>query len=248
MKLQDIFDQLTYGELSMLNLAERVDGAIDETHYPKLLAFVNLGLDALYKRFDLKIGKVDLILLPDTSTYFIESRFVIGNRKSREGIRYLQEDPYTPFIDDVLKIEKVFTKDKVPLFLNQWGNPYSILNKTVTRLEVPVDIANQEVSLPEELKTPYLTLEYRAKHPKLVIPMGYFDPARVNIELPDAYLQALLLFIASRAHSPMGMVGEGQVGAMWFTRYEAECARLEAENLDIDVGGETHRFERGGWI
>ena len=44
MTLQEIFDQLTYGELSQLSMGGSEAGIIDESNYSRILVHVNLGL------------------------------------------------------------------------------------------------------------------------------------------------------------------------------------------------------------
>lgn len=51
MTLQEIFDQLAYGEFRTLSVGE--DG-IQPKSYASMINHINLGLNALYKRFPLK--------------------------------------------------------------------------------------------------------------------------------------------------------------------------------------------------
>ena len=53
MKLKEVFDQLTYGELSQLSIGGQAQGEITEENYARVVAHVNLGLSAIYKRFHL---------------------------------------------------------------------------------------------------------------------------------------------------------------------------------------------------
>ena len=248
MRLQEIFDALSSGELSQISIGGGSMGEISEENYPKLLTHVNLGLTALYKRFDLKIGHMTVVPIQDREDYLLDSKFVIGNTKSREAFRYIEQDIYDPFKDDLLKVLKVSTVGGVDLPLNQEGNPYSVKTLTTTRLFIPKVLVNQGPELPEELRSPKFKIEFRANHPRLIVPLGYFDPKRVTVQLPHAYMEALLMFIASRVHAPIGMSGETQVGNVWFSRYEAECTRLEHEGLDIDLLGDNDRLQRGGWV
>lgn len=248
MKLQEIFDQLTHGELSQLNIGGADGGGIQESDYPRMVDYVNLGLTALFKRFTLKEGVLTLIPVPNVDRYVLQSGFVVGNRKSRETLRYLEENELDPFKDDLLKVMEIKLDTGKELPIDMRGNPYSVTCLSTTLIQVPMDIVNKVPGLPDELKTDKFKITYRANHPKIKIPLGLFDPARVEVQLPDAYLEALLLFIAARAHSPLGMQAEGQIGNNWQARYEAECQRLGMDNLALDRGAENYRLVRGGWV
>lgn len=247
MTLQEIFDALSYGELSQIHMGDGPLGALSEENYPKMLGHVNLGLTALFKRFRLKENYLWLRLQPDQTTYKLTISVTQSATKSKEPVRYIL-DADSPYMDDLLKVEKVETLLGKELFLNDHTNPLSVHTPSTKVLEVPLAIVNHEPSLPADLRTDRLKVRYRATHPKIKVPIGYFDPERVEISLPEAYLQALLYFVASRCHAPMGISNEVQVANIWTGRYEAECLRLEQENLQIDVVPYNMRLLKNGWV
>lgn len=247
MKLQEIFDQLSAGELSQLSIGGEAQGVIAESNYSRVLAYINLGLTALARRFNLRTGTVRVLLQPGQNSYVLSARYLVGNPKSNEPIRYLQEIPGIPFIDSVLKIEQARCDSGVDLVLNDNHEPWSAITPSVKTLRLPDDIVAQSPKLPEALKTQALEVTYRAGLEHLVVPLGYFDPTRIEVPLPDAYLEALLYFVASRAHAPIGMQEEGAAGNTWFSKFENECQRLEQQNLQIDLGASSPRFVQGGW-
>lgn len=247
MKLQEIFDQLSIGELSQLSIGGEAQGAITESNYSRVLAYINLGLTALARRFNLRTGSVRVVLQPGQNSYVLASQYLISNLKSQEPVKYLEEIPGIKFIDAVLKIEQVRCDSGIDLVLNDYTQPWAVSTPSVKTLRVPTDIVEQSPKLPEALKTQTLEVTYRAGLEHLVVPLGYFDPARVEVPLPDAYLEALLYFVAARAHAPIGMQEEGAAGNTWFTKFENECQRLEQQNLQIDLGASSPRFVQGGW-
>jgi len=245
MKVQEVFDQLRYGELSQLSIGTSAAGDIAEADYPKLLAHVSLGLTSLYKRFHLKENRVVLSLQPDQVRYSITSPYAVTAR-SRQTVRYLLDTASAPFRDDLLKIEQVFTEGGLELPLNDKAQPYGCTTPATTVLEVALAVVNQDMNLPDEWKTDQLELVYRASHPK--IDVENFDLEYTQIELPEAYLEALLLFVASRIHNPIGAATEGQVGNNYFARYEAACQQLEQQNLQIDQGSQYDKLSARGWV
>ncbi len=240
MRTSDIFSQLVYGELSQLSLGRTVDGALDPTNYPAVMAHINLGLNALYKRFYLKKGSFDLQLQSGQTLYPLTSVYGVNSRKGREDVRYIIDTVANPFEDDILKIEKVTTEAGIELGLND-ASDYACATPRATTLEVNADIVNKLDTLPEELKTTNLKLVYRASHPVI-------KSARDDIELPYSYLEPLLLFIASRVHNPIGMTNEFHAGNSYAKKYEMACQQLEAYNLSIDQGTLNERLISNGWV
>lgn len=237
MKLSDIFNQLAYGELSQVSLVDETTGLINVTKYPAMVAHTNMGLTALYKRFALKENRLLLPLRAGQVSYPLSS-------DENVQVEYGAED----FEDDILKVEKVSTVEGYELGLNDSSDIYGCTTPSATVLRVPLVIANNGPDLPDELITSSLEVVYRANHPKIVIPTSGLVPAKVNIELPDSHLEPLLLYIASRVHNPIGMSNEFHAGNSWFAKYEAACARLENDGLEVDQGSQNTRAQRNGWV
>lgn len=248
MKLSEIFEQLTYGELSQLNIGGGEDGAINEANYPRILAHINLGMNALYKRFTLKEGRVRLQLIPGITMYLLNSKFAATNRRSREPVKYIQDTEANPFEDDVQKIEKVMTDSGFELHINNEAEYYSVFTPSLHSLRVPLDLVDQSMDLTDDLKTQGLNVVYRAGHKNITIGNGFFDPARVEVDLPDTHLEALLLFVASRVYNPIGMQNEFNAGNNYAAKYEQACQYLEALNLQVDVGSQSTALVRNGWV
>lgn len=234
MNLQEVFDQLTCGELSMLKLGGAESGAIPEASFKNVVGSVNLGLTALFKRFNLKEGRLTLILVPGQTIYPLTTEFIEDTLQS-------------PFQDDVLKVEKVKTASGFEMSVNEANDEYSIMTPSMTTIEVPKKVLDQGADLPSELRGDKLTVIYRANHPKIVVDDD-FEPEEVNLLLPDSHLQALLYFVASRHYNPIGMVNEFNMGNNWFSKYEMECQRLTNEGLEVNQSNKEDNFRRNGWV
>lgn len=248
MKLSEIFTQLTAGELSQLSIGGSADGKIAETSYPKIIPHVNLALTALYKRFPLKEGVLTINLQPGRTTYPLSIAYAVANRRSRETVRYIKDSATEPFIEDVLKIERVYADSGKEMGLNDESDPYACFTPTATTLRVPASVVLRASSLPDELKTNNLRVVYRANHPLIVMGLAGFDPERVDVELPYSHLEPLLYYIASRVHNPTGMTNEFHAGNNYQAKYENSCLELEMKNLRIDQGSQNTRLERAGWV
>ena len=236
MQLSDIFSQLSFGELSQLSIGGANAGVIDASNYPNAVAHVNMGLNALYSRFPLKEGRLTFNLQPGRTLYPLDTR---------EDTDFTGNDD---FLDDVIKVEKVFTAEGVEMSVNDGADFYSCHTPSATVLRVPYDLVNAGTDLPSELVTSALKVAYRASHPLIVVNGAGFNPAYVTVELPYSYLQPLLLFIASRIHNPIGMTNEFNAGNNYAAKYEKACQQLEQLGLRIDQGSQNTRLQRNGWV
>lgn len=247
MKLIEVFDQLSTSELSQLYLGGSESGAISEEHYGKVVNHINLGLTDLYKRFYLKEGRIDLAMVPGRSIYPIHSKYAVNGR-SKEPARYLLDTSTDRFIDDILKIEAVLTDAGKEIPLNDVLDPLSITTTSPTTLRIPPALVAQGLDLPDDYKTNKLTVVYRAKHPFIDAGVPVFFPDQIELELPESHLEALLLFVASRASTPGGMVNEFNAGNNYASKYELACQQLESHNFQIDHGNSNNRLLRNGWV
>ena len=238
MKLSEVFSQLTYGELSQLNLGGSEAGAIEAANYPQVVAHVNMGLLALYKRFNLKEGRL-MFTLESGKTYY--------PLNTNEDVLFATSAGEEEFADDILKVERVYTALGFELGLNDLENGYACMTPSNSVLRVPAAIAAQSMDLPDELKTPTLTVVYRARHP-MIVATASFNPSRVALELPYTHLEALLLYVASRVHNPIGMTNEFHAGNSYAAKFEQACQQLEVQNLRVDQGSQSNRLQRNGWV
>lgn len=248
MKLQEVFDQLTSGELSQLALGGAEAGRIQEADYQKLAAHINLALTAIYKRFYLKEGRIDLSMVEGRAIYPIHNKYAQSNTESNEVVKYLMDTAPNAFLNDILKIESVQTDSGFEIPLNDVTEPLSIATTSPTTLRIPTALVNQGIDLPDVYKTSKLTVVYRANHPVLVYDELSFDPETIELELPESHLEPLLLYIASRCTTPSGMVNEFNAGNNYASKYELACQELEKFNFQIDHSTSNHRLIRNGWV
>ena len=222
MKLRDIFTQLTYGELSQVNLGGAAAGAISEENYPAVVSHINLGMTALHSRFALKEGTVSIPLVSGKYTYALPP--------------------------DCLKASSVLTASGLELSLNNKGDALACSTPSASVLRVPVALVEKNPSLPSGLVTDSLSVVYRQSPVPIEINDFGIDPDFTEVDLPITHLQALLLFVAARVHSPGELSGQPLSYNSYFARYEAECMQLENLGLRLDLGGQTNRLQRNGWV
>lgn len=241
MKLSDIFTQLAVGEFSQLSLGGNGSGTLPAESYAKLIPHVNLALTALYKRFPLKEGIATLQLFAGRNTYPLKVAYAVSNRRSRETDRFILDSTDYPYIEDVLKIERVYNDLGKEMGLNDESDADSCFTPTATTLKVPTSLI--VVPSPGTVR-----VVYRANHEQIVMGLSSFEPSRVDLELPISHLEPLLYYIASRVHNPIGLSNEFHAGNNYAAKYEASCMELETKNLRVDQGSQNTRLERNGWV
>lgn len=240
MKLQAILDQFRFGELAQLSIGGQDVGVFNDKNYGNIVPHVNMGLTALFTRFPIRERNLIIEIQPNKSEYLLDKAFAESNTKSREPVRYIQDTSDDPFENDVIKVEEVYTDTGVAYRIND-GSRHAITTPSTNILKLPKNV-------PVELKTDTLDVIYRANHPEIVVGLGYFDPERVNVYLPATYLEALVYFVASRMHNPVGMVNDFNAGNNYYMKYENACREIESKGLYIEQTHENDRFCRGGWV
>jgi hypothetical protein len=249
MKLQEIFDHLTSGEFSQMNIGGAGQGIINDSNVDIVVSHINLGLTALFTRFELKVARTLLQLQADQTSYLLSSKYALSKYKvGSTVVPYIQDSTLNPFKDDVLVIKQVFTDAEFELPLNRLDVNYSLLTSMMNRLEVPLAIVNQEMSLPKDYVTTNLGIVYRANHPVINLNVGSADPEKIDIDLPPTHLTALMYFVASRANNPVGLGQEFNAGNTYAAKYEAECLRLKADGMEIQQRGNETKFESRGFV
>lgn len=248
MKLQEIFNQLSYGELSNVFIGSLDKQGIQPEHYKQLISHLNLGLNNLFKRFPLKEGELILKLTEGIYTYPLKKDFAENNLKSVEDNLYILDGEDKPFEGDIIKVERVYLESGVELPLNDEHADYSIFTPNLYTIRVPHLLVDKPDSLDEQLRTDTLKIIYRATHPFIEY-KDNLDPNKVEVDLPYSHLEALLYFIASRVNNPIGLQNDFHAGNMYASKYEKECQLLEMQNIRVDQGVITNtRLYRNGWV
>jgi len=235
MQLNELFDQLQYGELSQMSMGG-FDSAIGiaECDYPKIVAHVNLGLIELYKRFTVKSNKVVIQQYSDIQTYILDSKYSINAPAIPGAQQYILDTVEDPFTDDILRITRVKDEANTELFLNDEHEDESVFTPTYKSLLI---------SVPND--TSKTTIHYRATPTK--IDAQGLNIFSTEILLPDSLIEPLCLFIASRVFSNLNADGGIAEGNSYLQRFEISCKRIIKENL-LNVSNITNeKLDCRGW-
>jgi len=229
MKLTDLYDQLSFGELRLLflsgNSIDTPAAGISAEQYPQLLPSIELGLMEIYKRFFLNEGNATVPLVDGTTTYVL-----------------------APTDDDLFKIERVYgvwAEEEYEIPMNEQNNPRAIRNTSMDTLVLPTDT---ELA-PWLLETTELRVVYRANHPKIDRTTALANPETYELHMPKQYMDPLCLYIASRVHTPLGAApGSLHEGNNYFQRFLASVQELKNQNYEIDENVEEERFSQRGFV
>lgn len=131
--------------------------------------------------------------------------------------------------EDFLEIHQVIKNDK-PLYANSFDG-YLLLDNHVLSFKSAM------------LRGDVFKIIYRANH-------SVITNRTTHIELPRAYLNALLYFIAARVFTsiPNQLDGDLNEGNRYAQKYREEIAMLMAEGLDVDNSEERCLFNERGFV
>jgi hypothetical protein len=239
MTLEDIYEAIATGELSQVILGNDGDGTLEipDNRRKQIRHSVQLGLTDLHTRFLIREKSFILERITDKSVYLLGKQFAQSNTASQEGTKYIN-DTNDPFVDDLLKIDRIFDADGDEIPLNEIDNDCSVRT-----------LADNLISVPDELETETLKIHFRANHPLLNKYLADAAPSTIPIALPTKYLQALLYFVASRGLNPIGFAGERMhEGNNFAMKYEMECQRLLAIGAGIETVSQNGRSIDSGWV
>jgi hypothetical protein len=244
MKLRELFDHLAFSELSQLNVVDPNTNFIKEEHYDKVLFSIKLALTALHTRFPLKEETMVLQLQNGVYRYNLHNSYALSTNING----YIVDSETNPYKNTLIKVERILSDSLYEYALNNESETYSIHTPNLSTLDVPADIVDKSVDLPECVKTDKLKLVYRANHYDLPIGFNGYDADKVEVDLPYVYVEALLYYVASRLHNPMGLVNEFNGGNNYAMKYERACAELEKHNVYVDQLNGNARLFRNGWV
>jgi hypothetical protein len=248
MKLQEVFDQLTHGELSQIAIGGVANGEILESNYPHVVSHVNMGLNTLYSRFNLKEGRLILEPVTGQTRYPLTSRYAVNGKPVAETNKYIIDTVNAPFVDDIIKINRVLTDDALEFGLNDSSDIYSCFTPQSNILVIPGGLVGDDLEMPIQYQTAKLNLVYQAKHFHLNADTNASDPGTLELELPYTHLWALLLFVASRVNNPIGMSNEFNAGNNYAAKFEMECQNLEKNGMEIDQGSSGSKLRDRGFV
>lgn len=238
MKIDELFRQLSLGELSNLSISADGSGTIKPEQHQKIILYTQTALNALYGKFLLLEKTLMLTPLAGIGRYPLLARHSIYGRPDGEiSDPYIIDTPEEPFSEDVIKVLSVMDQEGRQVFLNDEGAAFSLFTPAPQVIQFPREI-------PSWVKILSLSLTYQAKHPQL-------DPENLDqdFEIPSVLETALRYHIAGSVYSHMNGDSNTAKGLEFMTKYEKEVAEVIDRDLVSQTGSSSnHRFNRNGWV
>lgn len=234
MNIKQLFQDLSFGELSTLSLAQDGNGFITDAGKERLIRFANDGLLKLYSRFVLKESEVVIEQVESITNYHLLLKFAESQAgTSTQTHLYIKDLPEEPFKEDVVRILKVFDGNNCELRLNDDANPLSLFTPQAKVLQVP----NPVTGVP-------LAINYQAMHEELVLD----EALDQEIELPEVLHSALRNWIAYRCFCQVKTQESMAAGQDHLGQFETTCAEVIANDLVGNTTSQTNnRFQLNGW-
>jgi len=236
--LQEIFNDLAFGEFANLAIGNSNVKSIEVDEYPRIVSIINVAMYDLYCRFSLRTNEFKLHEKAGRNIYYLRSENV-GNIQSGDPETYIEEDPQSPISGDIIKLIEAYDSDGSKVSIGDKGQDDGILILSQDTLKINTS---------EPLRV--ISIIYQASHPKIIITKD-FNPKTYNLYFPGFIKQALLAAIASRYFiGKTGSINEStQMIANTFQAiYLRECRKIEEDSMvQTNIGNDT-RFEDRGFV
>lgn len=220
MRLSTIFSQLETTELNQLSCVDTATKKIRPDKYQAIVDVMNQGLVDLNTRFKFKIGTVTVPMVPGIKIYDLT--------------KYSGEVKGT-----YMQLHSVKDDRGNSLSVNAFGDR-GVNFRSALVMEVP-DYMQQVQGIK------HVVVEYRSLPRKIQDCFGDIDPELTEVDLPDMYVWALCLYVASRLHTPIGLQDGTYRTNAFLGLYNAECNRLEEGGFDLEEVVDNSQFRQGGW-
>lgn len=231
--LRDLFSRLSYGPLSNLALSNEGAGGIIEARQPGMVHYTNEALLRLHSRFVLKEKELILRMADGVSNYEFSPAHTYV-QSTATSATYIMDSKTKPFLNDVIKVLKVFDAGGCQMALNDDNDCNSVFTPTPNSLQFPRICPNNLVFV-----------LYQARH----IPLSG-NPVKLDsfIDLPDVLEEALLSYIAHKVLANMNGQEHAARAAIHLSNYEMVCANVrEGDLVNNSISSSNAKFEIRGF-
>ena len=232
MLLSEIFEHLTYGELSQLTITGNGTG-IKPKDYPVMASHLNLALNAIHSRLPLREEEAVIQLYDNITNYYLRPQFAVSSGSS-ESIKYIIDTPTSKFNPEVIQVLDVYSENGDELPVNNLSKKDSIFLPTFDCIQVPYPVSDNTIFV-----------IYRASHEKIVVNPSS-DLEGIEVKIPAYLVSVISYFIASNLIAPMGENNIGE-GNNYLAKYEAAIANIENQGLVSLESFNNNRIQENGW-
>lgn len=234
MDVNQLYQNLSFGQLSNLSISEEGNGLILDSKKPKIILYANEALLRLHTRYMLRESDVLVELVDHITHYHLLKKFAESQwQTSGQDFLYIKDLMREPFDEDVIRILAIYDSygQQLPL------NDDHALNSCFTPQGNVLQITRPVTGVA-------LSILYQARHPRLSV-----DNPDQEIFLPDVLHAALTAFIAYKTYSDMNTQEATAKAQEHLGIYEAICDEVAANDLVSTSRSTTNNcFQQRGWI
>jgi len=229
MLVEDIIDNLKYGELSAHGMFIGPDFA--ESDKLKLIYHINIALTELYTRFPLFTRELTLLQLEGKTVYFLHSDHTLQAGDKVTYDKYILDTREFPFDDDLIRVLSAYDEGGNERRLNDSTAECTITLPAPDIVEIPMPVTGEA-----------LFLIYQANHYKV-------DALTHEVMLPINFLPALLAYVAFRVYSGGTSQEHMNISNSMLQKYELFCTQQRDYSTDNSVDHERNiKPCMRGWI
>lgn len=238
MKILELFQRLSYGELSNLALANDGAGSIQDASHAKLIHYTNEALLRLHSRFILEEASLFIEQVGSITSYPLLPQYAASNVASAETYKFIKDTIGDPFLNDVIKILRISDESGFIFPLNDDEDPNSLFTPRPNVLQIP---------LPQNTVT--LVVYYQARHKLLNAALTGVNLTNQTFDIPFTLEGALQNYIAHLVYSHMNGQENLLKSQEYGAKYETICAGIEKMDLvNQSIATTNTRFDLGGWV
>lgn len=229
MKLLDLYERLSFAELSNLAIGMEGAGTIRDEDQRKVLIHTNDGLLQLYSRFILKTK----YLLIEEQEHITQYHLIEKFTESQNCVEYpyIKDMAADRFTGDLIRILEVYDDCGNQFALNDTEDCHSLFTPSPQTLQIP----NPRTGRPKHIL-------YQARHDIILEILE-----NTWVEVPFVLEGALQAYIAHKIFSHMNGQENLLKSQDHFTTYERICQEVEAKDLvSTSVSNSSNKLtERG---
>lgn len=234
MNVQELFQDLSHGELSNLSIGTEGSGAIEEFNQPKVILYVNEALTRLYAKFVLSSKTIFLEMVENIVFYHLDPKFSeTGWDKDVTDFPYIKDLGKERFEGDVIKVTEVYDNWGRELPVNDPEKPLSVFTPQNKVLQVPYSWNGQ-----------VLSVTYQAKHHNL-----NEEELDQVVEIPSVLEEALRAYVAYKIYGNMNTQESIVVSQQHLARFDEICAHaVEFDLVNSSYSPTNTVFNKRGWV
>lgn len=232
MKLEELFRNLSYGELSNLAIGNEGAGYISADDLPKMTLLTNQSVAAIYTRFILCTKELIFQSRDHMAFYYLRPEFARSNDESKAHCKYIIDSKQEPYTGDIIRVLRVFNEIGRELPLNDNEQYASVYTPQFDCIQLSHP-SNEDV----------FSVHYQANHPKLDD-----DDLSQDIRLPFFLEEALQAHVAYKVFSNMSGAENSAKAAEHLQRFENICIDVvEKDLVNTSISNTNIKSYKWGW-